>query len=238
VTTILYPDRVRSAQHPAAELVLSRAAAAARKAPAVGGRGQWRWEITGDRAELRLPPGAMPAAELLVDSGAALHHAITVVAGEGGRVAVEMLPDPAAPDRLAVLTVMSVGAPTPAEIRAHRAVALRSSTIAVTSRPSVPATAYAALAAACAPEGATLDLLSGPATGTGGPHGALLVARGTEPAALIRLGRALSAGALAAAMERLAITVAEGLTADSGGRPAVRIAIGLLGNAANGRLLT
>ncbi len=167
----------------------------------------------------------MPSDELLVDSGAALHHAITVLSGEGARVAVDLLPDPSASHRLATLTVTSFGVPTPAGIRAHRAVSLRASTVSPAGRVTVPATAIEALAA----EGATFDRLSGVTAADQASHTALLVAGGTDSASLMHLGRALSRVVLTAAMERLAITVADGLTAGSGGRPAIRIDVGVFG---------
>jgi hypothetical protein len=225
VSTILYPNRARSTQHPAAELVLSRAAAGARKAPAVGEKRPWRWEITGDHAELHVPADALHAAEHLVNGGSALHHAYTVLAGAGARTVVQLLPDPAWPHRLATMDVTSFGAATAAEIRAHRAVSLRSTTGAAAAAPAaVPASTRRILAAAVADHGATLALMPSPA-GEQHTHSGLVVAGGEDPATLLRLGQALSAVALAAAMERLTIAVAPALSADASGRPAVRIDI-------------
>jgi hypothetical protein len=147
------------------------------------------------------------------DSGAALPHACTVLAGEGARTDVDLLPDPAAPDRLATLHVTAFGAASPAEIRAHRAVTLRSATVAPAGRPSVPSSAFRALGAAAAAHGAILD--------DGG-----LVAVGADQAAVLSLGQALSAVALTAAIERVTMTVAGLLRPDGVGRPRIRVAFG------------
>ncbi len=223
MSSILYPDRARSARHPAAELALSRAAAGARKAPVVGTDRPWRWELSGDHAELHLPPAAAHAAVSLVNSGSALHHARTVLAGEGARAHIRLLPDPAAPHRLAALDVTGFQPATPDEIRAHRAVALRSTTVAPAGRAAVPASAFRTLAAAAAANGATVEPMS---RGARPPAvGALVVADVEDAATLLRLGQAQSAVALAGALERLTITVAPALTTAAAGRPAVRIGV-------------
>jgi len=230
MATIVYVNRAAGVRHLRAEQALARAAGAARRAPVLNRERPWRWELSGDRAELHLArPG--PAqnraarARNLVDCGSALHHALVALHGAGARLSVDRLPDPAWPDVLASLCVDGFGPPTPAEIRAHRAIALRVTTVARPGPVALPASALAAMGSAAAQAGARLRL---PDAGPDHPDGpaadrALIEAEADSPLGWLRAGEALSAVALAAADHGLAVLPDPALLADGRGHVAVPV---------------
>ncbi len=217
MSTIVYPDRAASARHARAEQALGRAAAAARNAPVLGAGHPWRWRLAGDRAELVLATGGPGAAGHVVDCGAALHHARTVLAGEGAFHEVVRFPDPAGAQLLATVQVTGFGPATPAQVRAYRAVSLRPGATPGPGRVAAVA-AHAVLAAAAAAQGSRLELVAPAAREPAGEYAALIVAGDDTPRGWLSAGEALSAVALAAVLERLTVTPAGGPVTDALGR--------------------
>jgi hypothetical protein len=160
---------------------------------------------------------------MLVDCGSALHHAVVALRGQGARVRVDRCPDPLWPDLLASVSVDGLGAPTPAEVRAHRAIALRPVSIAVEVRPddaAVPAAALALMESAAAQAGARLRPC---AAGPDDPAGAAAVIEADidSPQGWLRAGEALSAVALTVAECGLVVLPGPGLVAGARGWLAV-----------------
>ncbi|GAA0808121.1 hypothetical protein [Spirilliplanes yamanashiensis] len=235
MSTIVFPDRAASARHARAEQCLGRAAAAAAKAPLVGGARPWRWHLAGDTAALYLVPGgpaAGPDAHVrdVVDCGSALHHALTALAGEGARAVVCPFPHPGRPDLLATVRVSDLGTATPAAVRAYQAVSLRTRTAALPGRATMPATVRSTLEEAAAVQGARLRVLGARPDGRRS-RDALIEAPDDTAGGWLSAGRALSAVALAAAMDRLVVTVAAHLTTGAGAHPAVAVRVSVPGPA-------
>ncbi len=236
MSTIVYADRAASARHARAEQALGRAAAAARKAPVLGAEHPWRWQLAGDRAELWLAaggrePSGRDAARHVVDCGAALHHARTVLAGEGALHQVVRFPDPARWPLLATVLVTGFAQATPADVRAYRAVSLRPGAAAWRG-PAAVAAAHARLAAAAAAQGCGLELLAPPAGEPGDEYAARIVALDDGPRGRLCAGEALSAVALAAVQERLTVTPAGGPATDALGRLRVPVRLAAPGGRA------
>jgi hypothetical protein len=218
MATIVYLDRAAGARHRHAEQALARAANAARRAPVLGGERPWRWQLSGDRAELHLArPGPVQdtagAPRLLIDCGSALHHAVVALGGDGALVSVDRFPDSRQPDLLASVRVDGVGGPTPAQIRAHRAIALRPAPITWPDPAVIPAAALAAMESAAQQAGARLRL---PRAGSDDPAAGrpLIEPDVDSPLGWLRAGEALSAVALSAAEHGLAVLPFAALVAD------------------------
>jgi hypothetical protein len=227
MATIVYANRAAGARHDHAEQVLVRAANAAGRAPVLDRERPWRWHLFGSRAELHLArprPAHNDAgtARLLVDCGSALHHAVVALRGEGARVRVDRCPDPQRPDLLASICVDGFGPPTPAEVRAHRTIALRAATVARAGPAALPVPAVAAMESAAARAGARLRQLD---AGSDDPVAGqtLIEADVDAPLGWLRAGEALSAVALAAAEHGLAVLPNPALIAGGRGHVAVPV---------------
>ena len=110
---------------------LADAAAAAGYAPSIHNTQPWRWRVDSKTLDLRLDRGRVlaltdPDTRLATLScGAALHHARTVLAAEGWRVAVARMPDAADQDHLAQVRVYAPAPADPHAVRRVRTIPLR-----------------------------------------------------------------------------------------------------------------
>src|SRR5262249_55073865 len=127
----------------------------------------WSWHVENTTLRLRADRSRQllvsdPDGRLLVVScGAALHHACVTLAVLGQDVRVQRLPDPAAPDLLAVIELGSGHAVTTAEQTMYAAITQRrTDRRAYTAVPVASPDAYA-LVGAAEEAGAHLHLLSG-----------------------------------------------------------------------------
>jgi hypothetical protein len=225
MATIVYLDRAAGGRHHHAERTLARAANAARRAPVLDGERPWRWQLSGDRAELHLArsgtaPDGTGTARLMINCGSALHHAVVALRGQGARVSVERCPDPLWPDLLAGVRVDGFGTPTPAEVRAHRAIALRATTVTRPGPAAIPVPARAAMKSAAERSGARLRLPDDAADDPAGGR-ALVEPDVDSPSGWLRAGEALSAVVLAAAEHGLAVLPGPALVAGARGNLAV-----------------
>ncbi|GAA0807957.1 hypothetical protein [Spirilliplanes yamanashiensis] len=224
MSTIVFPDRAASARHARAEQCLARAAAAAAKAPVVGGARPWCWQLAGDTAVLSLvtrgrAAGTSRFAQDVVDCGSGLQHALTVLAGTGAEVALDLFPDATRPDLIASLRITGFGVATPAAVRAHRAVSLHTHPAALPGRATVPGPVWASLQRIATTIGARLSV---PGTRTGD---ALVEPIDDTPAGWLNAGRALSAMALAPSMDRLILAPVRRAPSDTGAAFTIRLAV-------------
>lgn len=110
---------------------LVEAATVAALAPSIHNTQPWRWRIHGDVADLYADTRRQllvidPERRLLtVSCGAALHHARTVLAGEGITVDVDLFPTADDPAHLARLTVTGRAAATDADVRLSQTIRIR-----------------------------------------------------------------------------------------------------------------
>ncbi|BCJ76560.1 NAD(P)H nitroreductase [Catellatospora sp. IY07-71] len=117
--------------HGAPGAAYAQAAEAAGHAPSIHNTQPWHWSVHPDRLELRTDPArALPGTDpdgrmLTVSCGAALHHAEVALRAAGQAVDVRMLPDPADPGLLAVLTSTGDVPVTPESMRLMQALRLR-----------------------------------------------------------------------------------------------------------------
>ncbi|MGC9665152.1 Acg family FMN-binding oxidoreductase [Planosporangium sp. 12N6] len=147
---------------------LRAAVEAARTAPSVHNTQPWRWQISDDRTlrlyadrgrqlEVADPDGRL----LTVSCGAALHQVRLAFATAGWQVDVQRLPDPAAPDLLATVTVVGCGERDEhAEVLLAATARRRTDRRPVADRP-VDQAALDSVAAEVAAEGVRLYLLRG-----------------------------------------------------------------------------
>jgi nitroreductase len=110
--------------------ILAVAARSAGHAPSFHNSQPWRWrvgstlDLYADRTrqlDVTDPDGRL----LLLSCGAALHHALVVLAAEGWRVEVSRLPDPADPDLLARVTLTEPIGVDPSAVRLLQTMTVR-----------------------------------------------------------------------------------------------------------------
>lgn len=105
----------------APSVALAQAARQALHAPSVLNTQPWRWRIAGDTLELWADPerqlDVVDSAHrlLTVSCGAALHHALVALAGQGYRTRVDRLADPEHPFKLATIRLDGRLDPTAAD---------------------------------------------------------------------------------------------------------------------------
>ncbi|MEV6930589.1 hypothetical protein AB0M46_39730 [Dactylosporangium sp. NPDC051485] len=235
MVAIQYTDRGPAARIGAAGGALTRAALAAMEAPAHFDPHPWHWRIDDDRAALiadhgRRAPDDPDGRLLTVSCGAALHHAVTALAGDGIGADVRRLPDAAEPGLLAVVRCTGPIGTSSRALRLHRANAMRRSD----RRPPTDAPI----------DGSTERVLRSAAQEAGGGLCPLwpsagrfaITTTGDGPRDWLGAGEALSAVLLNAAAEGLATRVEEFLPAAEAtrlawsmpagaGRPAVVVGI-------------
>ncbi|HET9518723.1 MAG TPA: hypothetical protein VFO77_13465, partial [Actinoplanes sp.] len=200
MSTIVFPDRASARSGPAQQ-ALTRAAAAAAKAPAVGGSRALRWRIAGERAELFVR-AERPDPKLMIDAGSALHHALVALAGLGAVATCERLDDAAAEQPIAIVQLTGFTTATPEQVRSYQYISLPQPS-ARPGQPAITNQALLALQRAVAERGALLQLAP---TGQRPElaHGTV-VADPDTATGWLNVGEALSAVTLAGAMERLTV---------------------------------
>jgi len=136
-------------------------------APSVHNTQPWRFRLTDNSMELRADPTRQLAAldptrrQLLISCGCALFNARVALAGAGGRVAVQRLPEPTDPELLARLVIEPGDAGSPiAALQA--AIERRQTNRRRFSSDRVPAELVEEMGAAAEAEGAGLFEISQP----------------------------------------------------------------------------
>src|SRR5690349_10741072 len=144
---------------------LANAAALAGYAPSIHNSQPWRWRVSGDVLDLYAAHSRQlaitdPDGRLAVLScGTALHHARTALAAEGWRVDVERLPDPAAPDWLARITLAERVPVSADAVRLVQTIRVRHTDRRPVTGPRVEPAELAAIEAVVRAEGARLHTL-------------------------------------------------------------------------------
>jgi nitroreductase len=165
MSTIHFTDRNAAARARPATRALAQATVAALRAPSILNTQPWRWRIHDDIAELRAdrtrqlhtldPDGRL----LILSCGAALHHALTALAGLGATASVRRFPAPHDPDLVATIEVTGMGVPAPSAVRLQQAIALRVTDRRPFDGGQLPAGALDALRRAAESNGAHLHVL-------------------------------------------------------------------------------
>jgi hypothetical protein len=149
------------------ELLFESAVAVAVRAPAEHNTQPWLVRRVGDREELRsdlsraLPVEDPEFRELHLSCGAALRHLVLGLRANGLETAVELLPNPADPQLLAVVTVTGARDLTLPESRLLGAVWTRHTDRSVFSDAAVPQQSLQHLASVAEAEGCHFDVLAG-----------------------------------------------------------------------------
>jgi hypothetical protein len=134
--------------------VYREAATAARFAPSIHNTQPWHWRVRKEGLELwsqsarQLRSTDTDGRMLTVSCGAALHHARVALAALGHDSTARLLPDPARPELLAVLTVTGDRPVTPQAMRRYQSLASRHTDRRPVTGEPVPAQALAAVVAA------------------------------------------------------------------------------------------
>ncbi|MER7007715.1 hypothetical protein ABT297_32380 [Dactylosporangium sp. NPDC000555] len=191
---------------------LTRAALAAMEAPSFHNTQPWRWHIDGERAELtadhrRRLPDDPDERQVTISCGAALHHALVVLAADGIGVEVDRCAQPRVPGPVAVLRYTGPAAREPRAERLRRAIAVRRTDRRTIADEPVPVATVRLLRAVAEDAGAHLHLLAGPeAAEATAPYArrAVITTAGDRPHDWLVAGEALSAVILNAAAEGLA----------------------------------
>ena len=144
---------------------LADAAAAAGYAPSIHNTQPWRWRFDSKTLDLYLDRSRVLAATdpdtrlATLSCGAALHHARTVLAAEGWRVAVARMPDAADQDHLAQVRVYAPAPADPHAVRRVRTIPLRHTNRRPVVGPPVEPEDLRAITAAVRAEAAWLHIL-------------------------------------------------------------------------------
>jgi hypothetical protein len=118
-------------QNHAVAAALADAVITADYAPSIDNTQPWQWRLTGDHLDLYLEPGRLlevidPDTRLATLScGAALNHARVSLAAAGWRAAVARMPNPAAPEHLARLSLTEHGPADPQAVHRVQTIRLR-----------------------------------------------------------------------------------------------------------------
>lgn len=109
------PHRVPGQRRAPSDRVMLSALALAARAPSVHNSQPWRWRLDSEGLHLHADPARLPVAssedrELLLSCGAVLHHLRVAFAALGWACDVHRLPDPGAPEHLAVVELAPRGA--------------------------------------------------------------------------------------------------------------------------------
>ncbi|MCE3554128.1 NAD(P)H nitroreductase [Pseudonocardia sp. RS11V-5] len=148
--------------------MLERSVQLALRAPSVHNTQPWRWRLRPREVELhsdaaRHLPGTDPdRRDLVISCGAALHHLCVAVAGFGGAVDVDRLPDPEDSTHLATVRLTD-GQPDPSAAALFGQLARRHSDRRRYSPEPVPAAHLAALVQRAAQLGAVAVPVTDPA---------------------------------------------------------------------------
>ena len=218
--TIHLTDHSPAVRNRPATRALAQAAVAAQRAPSIVSTQPWRWRIHDESADLvadREQPlsAADPDGRMLtVSCGIALHHACAALAGTGAVPRVDRLPDPSAPDLVAVVRVAHFGTADPEAVRLLQAIAMRGTDRRPNACVTVSDEVLDLLCAAAGKQGAHLRLLRreevGPLAGAAdraadreGARYALLVSDTDDVPGWLAAGEALSAVLLTATGYRL-----------------------------------